>query len=329
MTPKTNFCGWKLWAAAMFWIAYAQACGIEGIVTNKDGRSFEGAMRVDRNGTLLLEVLAGQGSVSYSFTKDSLAGIEFMDAEWVENGLEAFENGQFEPAISYLEGVHRNRSPFFKLLPVNALAEPSLALGKAYLESQRFADATGVAGVLLGNAFTDPSIHAQAEEMRLLAFFGLERWDEAEVLAERWCAAHEPFDQSALGWWILSEVHLARDSFEEARWISLQPITFSSQFPKAYLQECYQVAIASWLKESPEEALKLYGEFQDRAFQWSEDRHLDVKLKLSALALSVESEDEPEEDSLEIEAGAPKKDLNLPLETVRKLTTQPETSPSP
>ena len=298
-------------------------------MTNSDGRSFEGHMRVDRNGTLHLELAADQGSVAYSFTKETLSGIEFFDAEAVEDGLDAYEQGQFEIAISFLEGVHRSRSPFFKLLPINALVEPSIALGKSYLETERFADATGVAGVLLGNDFTEPSIRNQANEMQLLAFYGLRRWDETEVLAKRWCATHEPFDESALGWWILSEVHLVREEFEKARWVSLQPITFSSQFPKAYLQDCFHVAIASWLEESPEEAKKLYQEYIDRGYVWPEDKHLETQLKITTLVGSLVEEEEEAEDVLSIEEGAPEKDLNLPLETVRKLTTEPETTPAP
>lgn len=311
------------------WLFSFQVCqAVEGIVTNSDGRSFEGTMRVDRAGVLHLDVSADQGSVSYSFNEDNLGGIEFLDAEAVEDGLDAFQRKNYAIAISYLENVHRSRSPFFKLLPVNALAEPSLALGRSYLEVGRFTDATGVAGVLLGGDFSDPTIEAQANEMRLRAFFGLERWEESEILAKRWCAEHEPYDDSALGWWILSEVHLAREKYEEARWISLQPITFSSQFPKAYLQDCFHVAIASWLEEAPEQAWKLYQQYQERGYTWPDDRHMETKLRLASLALSLEEPETTTEDPLSIEEGSPKKDLNLPLEKVRKLTSS-EQSTSP
>ncbi len=306
----------------------AQSWSIEGVVTNSDGRSFEGNMRVDQNGVLQLELAADQGSVAYTFTRETLGGIEFFDAEAVEDGLDAYEQDQFETAVLYLEKVHRSRSPFFKLLPINSLAEPSVALGNSYLEIGRYADATGVAGVLLGNNFSDPLIRDQANEMRLLAFYGLNRWDETEVLAKRWCEEHEPFDESALGWWILSEVHLARKEFEKARWVSLQPITFSSQFPKDYLQNCYHVAIASWMEEAPEEAKKLYQQYLSRGYSWPEDSHWEVKLKVSTLVESLVSEEKEPEESLTIEEGAPEKDLNLPLENVRKLTTQTEPKPS-
>ncbi|MDG2169747.1 MAG: hypothetical protein P8L44_17685 [Opitutales bacterium] len=305
-----------------------QSWGIEGIVTNSDGRSFEGNMRVDQNGILQLELAADQGSVAYSFTSETLGGIEFFDAEAVEDGLDAYERGQYETAVTSLQNVHRSRSPFFRLLPINSLAEPSVALGHSYLEIGRYPDATGVAGVLLGNNFSDPRIREQANEMRLQAFFGLKRWEETEVLAKRWCAEHEPFEESALGWWILSEVHLVREDFKKARWVSLQPITFSSQFLKAYLQNCYHVAIASWLEESPEEAVKLYQQYLNRGYSWPEESHWEIKLKITTLVGSLVSEEEEPEESLSIEEGAPKKDLNLPLETVRKLTTQSEPSSS-
>ena len=298
--------------------------GVEGIVTNSDGRSFEGTMRVDRKGILHLEVAADQGLVSYTFTKDTLRGIEFLDAEAVEVGLDAFAQEEHEVVISYLETIHRSRSPFYRLLAIKSLAEPSLALGQSYLAVGRYADATGVAGVLLGNEFSDPHIYEVANEMQLRAFFGLERWDESEILAKRWCAEQEPYDESALGWWILSEVHLARGEIEEARWISLQPITFSSQFPKLYLQDCFHVAIASWLEESPEQAWKLYQQYQKRGYIWPDESHPEVKLKLAALGLKLETPEEETDAPLTIEKGNPKKDLNLPLEKVRKLTTETE-----
>lgn len=321
-----------LWSFVTFLalVGHPLAWAVQGVVTNKEGRSFEGTMRLNRQGTaLLVEVQADQGLVSYSFNKDALAGIAFLDAEAVEDGLDAFERGQFEAAISHLETVHRSRSPFFKMIPAKALVEPSLALGNAYLKVQRYADAMGVAGVLLNSDVSDSAILSQATDMRLLAFFGLQRWDETEVLANRWCADHEPADESALGWWILAEVHLAREEYTQARWISLQPITFSSQFPKAYLQHCFHVAIASWLDEDPEEAWKLYKDYRDRGFVWPDDRHPKVKLTMINLAPSAETEAGDTEEAPTLEEGLPKRDLNLPLETVKKLTTKLETSQTP
>jgi hypothetical protein len=312
-------------------ILVPNALAIQAIVTNEDGRSFEGEIKLLPDNRLSLDVEAGEGSASYVFSKESLARIEYLDGESVEDGLDASEQNQSAVAISYLEDVHRGRTPFYKLVPDPQAAEPSLVLGTAYLEVGRYADATGVAGVLLGNDFPDPVIHAKANEILLMAFFGLKRWDETEILSKRWCENHEPFDESALGWWILSEVHLAREETEKARWISLQPITFSSQFPKAYLQDCFHVAIESWIEESPEQALRLYKQYQDRGFKWPIDKHPQTRQAITNLTLSVEAPDQEEEslDPLSIEEGEPKKDLNLPLETVRKLTTQNEPSQTP
>ncbi|MCZ6673872.1 MAG: hypothetical protein O7C75_13145 [Verrucomicrobia bacterium] len=305
--------------------------GISGIITNTDGRSFEGELRVLPDNTIQLVVEVGAGSASYVFRKENLAGIEFLDAETLEDGMDAYLQHQYEAAITSLESVHRGRSPFFKLLPNPQLADASLALGNAYLKMKRYTDATGVAGVLLGTDFEDPVILTKANELLLMAFFGMERWDETEVLAKRWCEIHEPFDESALGWWILSEVHLARGELEKARWVSLQPITFSSQYPKAYLKECFQVAIASWIEEMPEQAQRLYKQYQNRGYTWPDDKYPEIKLQLVAHSLTqIGSEEESQEDDpVTIEEGEPKKDLNLPLETVRKLTTKKEPSPAP
>jgi len=312
----------------MLLISQQVAFSVEGIITNSEGRTFEGELKVESPITLSLEVKAGEGSVSYIFKKEALAGIEFLDAEVVESGMEAYDQNHYETAIEYLEGVHRSRSPFFKLFPYSALAVPSLALGNAYLQTENFANATGVAGVLLGTDFKDPSIRKKADELLLKSFFGLQRWDETEVLAKRWCESHEPFNESALGWWILGEVYLAREELEKARWISLQPITFSNQFPKDFLQECYHVAIASCVDELSSHAIRLYKEYQNRGYEWPDEVHSDTKLKIITLTLAMDDQRkiEKEEEPLTIEEGSPKKDLNLPLQTVRKLTTKQEPS---
>ena len=309
---------------------FEKGYSIEGIITNTDGRTFEGEIKAMPNGSIELSIAADSGSVSYNFPKENLAGIEFLDAENLEVGMEAYGNEQYKVAISYLEPIHRSRSPFLKIYPKEIFAEPSLALGVAYLKVERFADAAGLAGTLLSLKFEDSVIHNQANDILLLAYFGLRRWDETEILAKRWCENHDPADESALGWWILSEVHFAREELEKARWISLQPITFSSQYPKAYLQECFHIAIAAWIETSPEQALQLYQQYQHRGYNWPEGKESEIQLKLTSLGLLVEDEPVAEEPKpLEIEEGQPEKDLNLPLETVRKLTTKTESGNAP
>ena len=74
MIPKTNFRQSWIFAVLILFGGHAQIWGIEGIVTNKEGRNFEGDMQVDRSGTLQLEVQADQGSVSLTgFRQPSLA----------------------------------------------------------------------------------------------------------------------------------------------------------------------------------------------------------------------------------------------------------------
>lgn len=312
-----------------FLLLRAELLAVEGVVKNRDGRSFEGDLKVLNSESLSLDLNSDGGTVSYIFNKEDLTDITFLDLERVEEGLDAFEQGHHPTAIRLLEDIHRHRSPFFKLFPNPSLAEPSLALGTAYLKTHQYANATGVAGVLLGSGFSNAFLQAKANELLLLAFFGMKRWDEAELLARRWCEIHEPSDETALGWWILSEVHLARKEFEKARWVSLQPITFSSQFPKAYLQECYHVAIASCVEDTPELALRLYKEYQERGYSWPQDGHLEAKMRIVKLTKIDLSDQEEDSEPLTLDEGVPKKDLNLPLETVRKLTTKKEPSSTP
>lgn len=314
------------------WLSYSsiQSYAVEAIITNSEGRSFQGQVQLMPDLTLELSVEADAGSVVYTFTKDSIAGIELLDAENLEDGLEAYENHQYEVAVTYLEPIHRTRSPLVRVYPKTSLIEPSLVLAETYLNLNRFADAAGIAGNLLATDFEESRIHRSANEVLLKAFFGLKRWDESELLAKRWCKENDPSGESALGWWILSQVHLERSELTKALWVSLQPITFSSQYPKAYLQECYHVAIAAWIDESPEEALRLYRDYQSRAYEWPSDQMENVYYRLVSLNLGAEKSAPIEEPNpLVIEEGAPEKDLNLPLETVRKLTTKQETEPIP
>ena len=302
-----------------------------GVLTNTDGRQFEGRMMVLADDTIRLDVSVDEGFASYLFGKDKIEKIDFFDAEQIEEGLEALSNEQYEAAIKALEPVHQQRSPFIRLYPLLTLAEPSLGLGEAYFQAGRFVEALGIASTLLGITFEDAQIHARSKELMLRSFFKLEQWEETAILAERWCKNHDPTVDSALGWWILGESQLAAGDSKNARWTSLQPITFSSQYPKPYLENCYPVVIQSWLVEkNPEKALDLYREFLDRQLTWpAEKAELHSFMEEILRERDHREETQPSETAVEIPAGQPEKDLNLPLESVRKNTAKTENSIAP
>jgi hypothetical protein len=319
-----------IWALLLWMVGSGKVLSVEAIVTNIDGRSFQGEITLTPENTLELGVQADAGYVAYTFTKQTIAGLELLDAENLEDGLEAYENEHFQVAAEYLEPIHRSRSPLLKVYPEAQLIEPSLILAETYLKVRRFADTAGIAGNLLATEFQETRIHKTANELLLKAYFGMERWDESELLAKRWCEVNDPSGESALGWWILSAVHLERGELEKARWVSLQPITFSSQYPKAYLQESYHMAIAAWIDESPKQALRLYQEYEVRGYDWPSGYSEELLARLISLTVQVEESEQNEDaNALTIESGAPKKDLNLPLEKVRKLTTKQEPESTP
>lgn len=302
-----------------------------GALTNTEGRQFEGEMTVVDDSTIRLEVAAGAGAVSYLFRKDKIQTIDIFDAEQIEGGLEALAHGRYEAAVEVLGPVHRQRSPFLRLYPLEALAEPSLALGEAYFQTGRFVEALGVAGTLLGVDFAEPRMHADSNQLMLRSYFKLERWEETEILAKRWCENHDPAEDSALGWWILGEAHLAAGDWRAARWVGLLPITFSSQYPKPYLEQCYPVVIQSWLSDgNPKKAFRVYREFLERKLAWPEEK---ANLRASMEEMLVEQDQILDSSTsgpaLEISQGRPEKDLNLPLESVRKITAKTETIPAP
>lgn len=302
-----------------------------GALTNTEGRQFEGEMTVVDGSTIQLEVAAGAGAVSYHFGKDMIQTIDFFDAEQIEEGLEALSHGRYEAAMEVLGPVHRQRSPFLRLYPLEALAEPSLALGEAYFQTGRFVEALGLASTLLAVDFAEPRMHAESNQLMLRSFFKLERWEETVILAKRWCENHDPAEDSALGWWILGEAHLAAGDWKAARWVGLLPITFSSQYPKPYLEQCYPVVVQSWLSDgNPKKALRVYREFMERKLVWPEEK---ANLRASMEEMLEERDQILDPTSsgpaLEIPQGRPEKDLNLPLESVRKITAKTETSQVP
>ena len=302
-----------------------------GALTTTEGRQFEGEMTVVDESTIQLEVAAGAGAVSYLFRKDKIQTIDFFDTEQIEEGLEALSHGRYEAAVEVLGPVHRQRSPFFRLYPLEALAEPSLALGEAYFQAGRFVEALGLAGTLLAVDIAEPRMHAESNQLMLRSYFKLERWEETEILAKRWCENHDPAEDSALGWWILGETHLAAGDWKAARWAGLLPITFSSQYPKPFLEQCYPVVIQSWLLDgNPKKALRVYREFMDRKLVWPEEKD---NLRASMEEMLGERDQILPPTStgpaLQISQGRPEKDLNLPLESVRKITAKTETIQEP
>ncbi len=302
-----------------------------GALTNTEGRQFEGEMTVVGDATIRLEVAAGAGAVSYHFRKDKIQTIDFFDAERIEEGLEALSHGRHEAVVEVLGPVHRERSPFLRLYPLEVLAEPSLTLGEAYFQTGRFVEALGLAGTLLAVDFAEPRIHAESNQLMLRSFFKLERWEETEILAKRWCENHDPAEDSALGWWILGEAHLAAGNWKAARWVGLLPITFSSQYPKPFLEHCYPVVIQSWLSDgNPEKALRVYREFMERKHVWPEEK-ANLRASMEEMLEERDQIHNPTSSvpALEIPQGRPEKELNLPLESVRKITAKTETVQTP
>lgn len=305
-----------------------QANSVDVILTNQNGRTFEGDLKRVSNNRVSLDVDSDGGIASLYFNLSDVRVLEFLDEEIAQDGVEAWEAGQFEAAAELLASVHRNRSPFLSLFPELEITQPSLAFAHAQIELGHYPEAAGIAANLMRATTANGRLESQAEDLLLLAFYKMNRFEDARLIAERWVETRQPQFDSALGWWILGEIYLEEQNPVKARWLALQPITFSSQFPKDYLEECYQVVIASWLMEGEDaQAIKLYQEFNDRMMEWPESTHQETKTKLNTLLLELKTEMDKKENPLEIEEGAPEKDLNLPIESIRKLTTKTQPTP--
>ncbi len=302
--------------------------GAEVVLTNQDNRSFEGVLKRNNNGGLNLDVESDEGSATLFFKIEDIKTLEFLDEEIAQDGLEAWKNNQIKVAADLLKPVHKNRSAFLSLFPEMEISPPSLVYAKAQIELGQFLQAAGIAANLMKVKTSYGSLESEAEDLLLLAFYRMDRIEDAQIIAERWVKTRRPQFDSALGWWILGEYYLEKQIPKKARWLALQPITFSSQFHKDYLEECYPVVIASYLMEGEDEqALRTYHEFNDRNLIWPKNQHPEILLKIERLLLAIEFSEDDEEEPLDVEEGVANKDLNLPVESVKKLTTIPEPTP--
>jgi hypothetical protein len=236
-------------------------------IKNKNGGVFTGYVQSIEREKLTLKTKAGKGEVIYSFARGDITNVIFPGTELKLLVLELLEDNFYQQALPLMEALYEQQTPFFSFLK-----EPELffffKLAHVYLKTNALQKAITTANQLIPQ-IQDKQRLEQLNEIILLAYFKLQSYDQARSLAQMWVKKAKPFQQNALGWWILAYIAFEKKQYNEALWTSLQPIVFSGQLPMSYLGHCYSVAVASAHSLKMEgKATQLYTEMQQRHLKW-------------------------------------------------------------
>ncbi|MBC2600724.1 hypothetical protein [Puniceicoccus vermicola] len=236
-------------------------------VTLLGGRRFSGTLSNMEDQRIYLRIVQEGGEVVLSFPFEEVQEIYFPGREIVERTIEMIQAGQLSEALPYLESIIGTRYPlfplippeklsFFRALPLSALSVDNPAQAIAYTKAIR-------------PYLTLPEDQDELDDIELLAYYQLRLTEEAETRARSWIDRTSRFDQSALGFFILSALQFENGDIEQALYTALNPIVFSGANPTAYLDQCYAIAIASaHLLDDPIERDKLLDELWTRDLQW-------------------------------------------------------------
>lgn len=292
------------------------------MVRLNDGRTVFGHPEWSAGRLVLINRVDG-GEVEYRFRPEEIVELRLPEQEEEYLGLLFAGRGDYEEALQHLESLLPERLSLAPILN-GAQLRPLLLLAHAYFETGRFME-----GITLSDALhphmRDEHDQNWMERIALLGFHRLGLDDETRERAQTWCRRQRRTGPSALGWWLLAEMALIREDYEEALWISLQPIVFSSALPMEFLNRAYAVAATTMrLTGDENQGFLLYLEMKERNLAWPqsplfEECGLIFEKRKAAEHLPLPGS----EPSLAHgpDAGTPpaKEDLDLPLQAIRKL----------
>lgn len=294
----------------------------------RDGRSFSGKPVGLRDGIVTIRVAIDRGEVERGFPADTVERLHFPDEEITRQVSDLVDRRELVKAIPGLEAMWRPRSAFIAILDP-ATMKLFAALPAAYLESGDLYRAIGIARRLLPHARGSATRNA-IQEAILLGHYKLEMFSESSRLAREWIADQPPFPASALGWKILAQLALRDEDFERVIWVALQPIALADARPIPHIGDCYALAIhALSQQEREDEAALLYREMRDRGLEWPDDPRLaDTGSRCAAACEVAAKTNNTTQAPLggadaepDLDLRPPEKDLNLPIQQVRKRIT--------
>ena len=242
---------------------------------NRAGRSFQGHIERVAPTQVAITAQIGDGEVIYRFGQAEISRISFPGEALKLLADELMEEGNLEEALPLLEALFEQRSPFFRFIPPGEIAF-FLRLADAYQFSGHPVKAIAI-GNLLSQFLTSEKAKLKIDDTLLLANFSLRLITVTRRLAIEWTGKYPRYHDSALGWWILSQIAFEEEDYGAAMWSSLHPVVFSSHLPMDYLENCYAYAIASANELNKEEkALNLYLEMKERNLDWPDIPELSI-----------------------------------------------------
>ncbi|MBC2595559.1 hypothetical protein H5P28_14930 [Ruficoccus amylovorans] len=263
------------------------------VLVLRTGQVYEGRAAGVKEGSLTFIRTHAGGQAEYTFTSDEVERIDFPGGESKLAAEELLATGRTAEALPILEALYRQRGAYLGFLSEKdrayfiTLVETAREAGDPYLS-------VGVAKALLEYT-SAPEVRNRLDDLVLLGHYNLPLKDDTRALAETWTTARPLYGDSALGWYILARLDYDAGEYESALTRALTPVTFSSQYPMAYLSHCYAVAILSAQALGEEaEARALAGEMLARHLGWPQDEGLaklePVYRELSAPAVPKDRE---------------------------------------
>ncbi len=241
----------------------------------KNGRGMTGQAVGVVDDRLVFKGNAAGGSVEYSFSKDEVERLDFPGNELIIQANSLLDQGRYKEAVAIMEALYQQRARFFAFMPESdviwfqKLADGAYAAGDYFL-------AVGVARNVRPYV-TDARIRRELYDRELLAHYHLPLLDKTQALADEWVENWEPYGESALGWYVLGQLAYDRDEPDEALWLCLRPIVFSSQFHTDFLGHAYALAIGAAVEvEDFSQAEQLLQEMKERNLAWPEEPKLEA-----------------------------------------------------
>ncbi|HUG09993.1 MAG TPA: hypothetical protein VMM36_03220 [Opitutaceae bacterium] len=279
----------------------------EATVTNAQGRSFKGELRGYTGGQVVLMSREGDaGEVTRRFNRADVQAIVFPGYELTATAADHVANERWQAARDALETLARQRGPYLEVLSASDLG---LFFALVEVRMRTGAEIDGIAlARRLERLETAADRRGELADAILLGHWQLGLVDEARTFAREWCARAKPDGPSALGWRILGEIELRASRNDDALWIAMQPVAYSSFENPPHLDACYAIATTAAHRLGDDAlAARLRAGMDERGLAWPAG-FAEPDLSASARA-----------GSLPAPGSSKKPDLHLRLDQVRKL----------
>jgi len=219
------------------------------------------------DGQLLFRARRGGGSLEYRYPLQDIERLQFPGNDVAYAAREYIEADEPKKALPLMEAMFLQRGPYLQLITPGEMAFFAEYAELEYHHGDPF-KGLGAGKALLDYA-QDPRLKRQLEDLVLLGNYQLPIEQNTRDLAEEWVAENEPYGPSALGYYVLGRLDFDNEDYDEALMQALEPVVYSSQFPMAYLDYCYALAIAACVElELVDEERKLRAEMAERHIAW-------------------------------------------------------------